>query len=117
MTCVTTLDIHGLTPYEYREVMDRLGVERRPEPRIYMHASITTDFGSRIVEIWDQEEGFERFLATRLAPATKALGIDRKTEITVTALHDFFAPRLDELPCIVSSLPGSPRAVTQPRQP
>jgi hypothetical protein len=47
-------------------------------------------------------------LKKRLAPATKALGIDRKTEITVTELHNFFAPRLEELPSIVPSLPGSP---------
>jgi hypothetical protein len=115
MKYVTTLDIHGLTPHEYRAVMDRLGVERRPEPGIYLHASITTDFGYRIVEIWDRKEGFESFLEKRLAPATQALGIDRKTEITVTELHNFFAPRLDELPGIVSSLPGSPGAASQPR--
>jgi hypothetical protein len=110
MTYVTTLDIHGLTPDEYRAVMDKLGVEHRPEPGIYLHASITTDFGYRIVELWDRKEGFESFLEKRLAPATKALGIDRKTEITVTELHNFFAPRLQELPGIVRSLPGSPRA-------
>jgi hypothetical protein len=111
MTYVTTLDIHGLTPGEYRAVMDTLGVERRPEPGIYLHASITTDFGYRIVEIWDRKEGFESFLETRLAPATRALGIDRKTDISVTELHNFFAPRLGELPGLVSSLPGAPHAI------
>ena len=35
MTVVTTLDVYGLSPEEYRTVMDRLGVERRPEPGIY----------------------------------------------------------------------------------
>jgi hypothetical protein len=30
MTVVTTLDIYGMSPEEYRAVMDRLGVERRP---------------------------------------------------------------------------------------
>jgi hypothetical protein len=29
-------------------------------------------------------------------------------EITVTPLHNFFAPRLSELPGLVSSLPGAP---------
>jgi hypothetical protein len=115
MTYVTTLDIHGLTPREYRAVMNELGVERRPEPGIYLHASITTEFGYRIVEIWDRKEGFDSFLEKRLLPTTKALGIDRKTEITVTELHNFFAPRLDELPGIVSTLPGSPGVATRPR--
>ena len=113
MTYVTTLDIYGLTPKEYRAVMDELGVERRPEPGIYLHASIAMPFGYRIVEIWDRREGFEAFLEKRLGPATKALGIDRKTEITVTQLHNFFGPRLDELPGLVSSLPGAPGAAAR----
>ena len=112
MTVVTTLDIHGMSPEEYRAVMDELGVERRPEPGIYLHATITMDFGYRVVEIWDRKEGFENFLEKRLAPATKALGIDRKTEITITPLHNLFAPRLNELPGLVDSLPGKPRVQT-----
>jgi hypothetical protein len=116
MTVVTTLDVYGMSPDEYRAVMDELGVERRAEAGIYLHATITTDFGYRIVEIWDRKEGFEAFLEKRLAPATKALGIDRRTEITITPLHNFFAPRLDELPGLVSALPGAPheRSPTAP---
>ena len=106
MTVVTTIDIYGMSPEEYRAVMDKLGVERRPEPGIYLHATIATDFGYRVVEIWDRREGFEDFLKNRLAPTTKSLGIDRKTEITITPLHNFFAPRLTELPGLVSELPG-----------
>ena len=113
MTVVTTLDVYGLSPEEYRTVMDRLGVEHRPEPGIYLHATITTDFGYRVVEIWDQKAGFENFLARRLAPAMQELGIDRKTEITITPLHNFFAPRLEELPALVSTLPGGPTASRQ----
>jgi hypothetical protein len=113
MTVVTTLDVYGLSPDEYRSVMDKLGVERRPEAGIYLHATITTDFGYRIVEIWDRREGFEDFLARRLTPVMKALGIDRRTEITVTPLHNFFAPRLTELPGLVSTLPGGPSASRQ----
>jgi hypothetical protein len=108
MTVVTTLDVYGMSPEEYRAVMDKLGVERRPEAGIYLHATITTDFGYRVVEIWDRKEGFEAFLEKRLSPAAKALGIDRKMEITITPLHNFFAPRLDELPGLVRTLPGAP---------
>ena len=115
MTVVTTLDITGLTPAEYRSVLDELGVEERPEPGIYLHLTVPTDFGFRIVEIWDEKAGFERFLENRLAPAAKAVGMDRETAITVEPLHNLFAPRLAELPGLVSSLPGAPqRRSTQP---
>jgi hypothetical protein len=111
MTFVTTLDITGLTPEEYRAVLDKMGVETRPAAGIFLHLTTTTDFGYRIVEIWDSKEGFEEFLEKRLAPASKALGIERKTVISTTPLHNFFGPRLDELPGLVSSLPGAPSAV------
>jgi hypothetical protein len=108
MTVVTTLDITGLTAAEYRAVLDELGVETRPEGGIYLHLTTPTDFGFRIVEIWDEKDGFDRFLERRLTPAAEAVGMDRETAITVTPLHNFFAPRLEELPGIVSSLPGAP---------
>jgi hypothetical protein len=73
MTVVSTLDVHGLTPQEYRNVMDELGVETRPEPGIYLHVTAPTDFGFRVVEIWDEQEGFDRFVERRLAPASEAV--------------------------------------------
>lgn len=112
MPFVTTLDITGLTPSEYRAILDYMGVENRPAAGIFLHLTTPTDFGYRIVEVWDHKEGFQEFLDKRLAPAAKALGIERKTEITVTPLHNFFAPRLNELPGLVSSLPGAPGAST-----
>jgi hypothetical protein len=113
MTVVTTLDVIGMTADEYRAVLDFMGVETRPAAGIYFHLTTTTDAGYRVVEIWDRQEGFEEFLEKRLAPATKALGIDRKTVITVAPLHNLFAPRLNELPGIVSSLPGAPNVHAQ----
>jgi hypothetical protein len=108
MTVVTTLDVTGLTPTEYRAVLDELGVETRPEAGIYLHLTTPTDFGFRIVEIWDEKAGFDRFVEQRLAPATKAVDMQRETKITVTPLHNLFAPRLEELPGLIPSLPGAP---------
>jgi hypothetical protein len=34
--------------------------------------------------------------------------MERETRITVTPLHNLFAPRLDELPDLIPSLPGAP---------
>jgi hypothetical protein len=108
MTVVSTLDVTGLTAPEYRAVMDELGVEKRPEGGIYLHMTTPIEVGFRVVEVWDEKEGFDRFVEHRLAPANEALGLDRATEIKVTPLHNFFAPRLDELPGLVGSLPGAP---------
>jgi hypothetical protein len=113
MTVVSTLDVNGLTAQEYRRIMDELGVETRPEGGIYLHLTTPADFGFRVVEIWDRKEGFDRFVEQRLAPASEAVGIDREMTITVTPLHNFFAPRLDELPALVPTLVGAPHVVTR----
>ena len=110
MTLVTTIDVYDMPNSEYRAVMDRMGVEARPEPGIYLHITAQTDFGYRVIEIWDSEEGFQEFAQRRMLPALKDLGIDRKTEISIKPLHNVFAPRLDELPGLVVGLPGAPRA-------
>jgi hypothetical protein len=109
MTVVTTIDVYDMPNSEYRAVLDRMGVEARPEPGIYLHITSQTDFGYRIIEIWDSQDGFEEFAQRRMVPALEQLGIDRKTEITVEPLHNLFAPRLLELPELVVGLPGAPR--------
>jgi hypothetical protein len=91
VTFVTTLDTTGLTPEEYGAVLDKMGVETRPATGIFLHLTTATDFGYRIVEIRSTKEGFEEFLENRLAPASEALGIERKTVISITPLHNFFA--------------------------
>jgi hypothetical protein len=108
MTVVTTIDVYGMSPEEYRRVMDRMGVEKKPAAGLYLHLTVTTEFGYRVIEIWDRKEGFDEFVQQRLAPAAQALGINRRLEITVQPLHNFFAPRLQELPGLIASLPGAP---------
>jgi hypothetical protein len=110
MPVITTLDITAMPPNEYRAVLDYMGVETKPAAGIYLHLTTPMSFGYRIIELWDRKEGFDDFLESRLAPATKALGIDRKTDITVTPLHNVFAPRIVEIPGLVAGLPGAPGA-------
>ena len=108
MLYVTTLDVTGLTPAEYRAVLDEMGVETKPEPGILLHLTTPVENGYRIVEIWDDKEGFEEFLGRRLMPASKAVGMNRPTDIKITPLHNFFSPRMKELPGLIPTLPGAP---------
>ena len=107
MTVVATLDITDLTAAEYRAVLDELGVEDRPDSGIYLHLATPTDSGFRIMELWDDQAGFDRFLERRLGPAAQATGMAHPTNVTVTPLHNLFGPRLDQLPGLVPSLPGA----------
>lgn len=109
MTVVTTIDVYGMPAEEYRAILDLMGVEKQPAAGIFLHLTASTEFGYRVIEIWDRKEGFDEFVRQRLAPAAQALGINRRMEITVQPLHNFFAPRLQELPLLIASLPGAPR--------
>ena len=109
MTVVTTIDVYGMHPSEYRAILDYMGVETRPASGIYLHLTATMDFGYRVIEIWDRKEGFDEFLEKRLAPAAQALGINGEMKISVAPLHNFFAPRLEEMPELIASLPGAPQ--------
>lgn len=108
MMYVTTIDVEGITPEEYRAVLDKMGVETHPDAHIYLHISAPIEGGFRIIEIWDNKEAFEEFLKNRLTPANESLGIERSANITIKPLHNFFAPRLTELPGVIRSLPGAP---------
>ena len=107
-TVVMTMDVAGLTHREFRAILDEMGVETRPEPGIYQHLSHPTETGMRIIETWESQEGFEEFAERRLKPAVTRLGIQRDTTIVFQPLHNFFGPRMDELPGLVPQLPGGP---------
>jgi hypothetical protein len=59
----------------------------------------------------DQNNEGDHGVALLLEHDDRATSIERKTVITITPLHNFFAPRLDELPGLVTSLPGAPISV------
>lgn len=107
-TVVMTMNVAGLTQKEFRAILDEMGVEARPEAGIYEHISHPTGTGMRIIEVWDSQEGFEEFAERRLKPAVTKLGIQRETTIVFEPLHNFFGPRLNELPSLIGQLPGGP---------
>jgi hypothetical protein len=107
-TVVMTMNVVGLTHQEFRAILDEMGVEASPEPGIYQHLSHPTETGMRIIEVWESQEGFEEFAERRLNPAVARLGIQRDTTIVFEPLHNFFGPRLNELPGLIGQLPGGP---------
>ena len=105
---VMTMNVTGLTHKEFRAILDEMGVEALPEPGIYQHISHATETGFRIIEVWESQEGFEEFAERRLKPAITKLSIQRQTTIVFQPLHNFFGPRINELPNLIGQLPGGP---------
>jgi hypothetical protein len=110
MAYLTTIDVFGITPTEYRAILDQMDVERRPEPGIYLHLTAPIEGGYRVIEVWDHREGFEAFMQARLAPAAEAIGLNREMKLTIEPLYNIFAPRLGELPALVEDALLRPNA-------
>jgi len=110
MAVITTIDVAGLTPTEYRAILDQMGVEHNPEPGLYLHLTARVEGGYRITEVWDTSENFDAFMKARLAPGAEAIGLDRQMTITIEPLYNIFAPRLGEMPALVETAEGRPGA-------
>jgi hypothetical protein len=110
MAVITTIDVMGLTPSEYRAILDQMGVEKNPEPGLYLHLTAPINGGYRITEVWDSSANFDAFMAARLAPAAEAIGLRREMTITKEPLYNIFAPRVTEMPALVETAEGRPRS-------
>jgi len=108
MAFITTIDVLGLTPTEYRAILDQMGVEKKPEPGLYLHLTARIEGGYRITEVWDSRENFDAFMEARLAPGAEAIGLQRQMTMTMEPLYNIFAPRLAELPALVETAAGRP---------
>jgi len=96
---VAVLDLARLQKREYDAIVARMGVEQEPAADIYLQvAAPMNDDGIRVIELWNDAEGFQSFIQSRMLPAAEALGIQGETVVTVTPLHNLFAPRLTEIP-------------------
>src|SRR5262249_5303524 len=105
---VMTMNVTGLTHKEFRAILEEMGVEARPEPGIYQHISNHTETGIRIIVVWESHKGLDELSDRRLKPAITKLGIERETTIVFRPLHNFFGPRINELPGLIGHLPGGP---------
>jgi hypothetical protein len=111
MTVVTTLDVTGLTVPEYRAVLDELGVETRPEAGIYLPSRHRPRWASGSSRSGTTRADSIASSSRDWCRSNEPIGLQRQTAITVTPLHNFFGPRLAELPGLVWTLPGRPRSV------
>ena len=58
-----------------------------PPDGLILHVAGPTDEGVRIIDVWENEEAWERFRRERLAPAIAALGGPSRPEPTFRELH------------------------------
>src|SRR5579859_7571942 len=100
------MDWAGNTKADYDEIVARMGVQGAPADGIFLHVAAATAAGMRIVEVWDELEGFETFVRERLLPTAKDAGVSTEPEYTATAVANLFTPTLDRLQTLADSFAG-----------
>lgn len=80
----------GLDARRYEAIMREMGLTATggdwPEG-IISHAAGATQDGWCVVDVWDSQEQFDRFLNGRLRPAFEATGGQEEPEVTAFQVH------------------------------
>ncbi len=81
----------GATTDQYDKIVERMGL--RPmgpgAPGGIFHSVAQTDTGLRIVDVWENQETFEKFAREQIVPYAKEVGISSDPEMEVHQVHSY----------------------------
>jgi hypothetical protein len=97
MATVMAMRWEGVTPEQYAAVMDKLGLDDEAPQGGIFHISGFEDGALRVIDVWDSQGDFERFLGERLQPIVQELGLPGQPQVEYYELHNVWAPRGQEL--------------------
>ena len=58
------------------------------------HVSWFGDDGLHVLDLWDSPQDFQKFVETRLNPATQRIGIKGQPNVQLAEAHAIFAPNV-----------------------
>lgn len=79
-----------ITPEQYNAARDRVRWEQQMPEGVVLHAAWFENDGLHVTDVWETQGHWERFLAARLTPAFKELGIPGEPEFHISPLHRRF---------------------------
>ena len=97
MATVMLMEWPGVTPEQYNRVMSNLGLDKNPPAGAVFHVAGFTGGSTRIVDIWDSQQAFERFQKDRLTAAVQKAGITGQPKVQFYPVHNLFAPNIEEI--------------------
>jgi hypothetical protein len=91
MAIAVIQDFEGGTPEQYDEVIKAMGFSPGGPgtPGCIFHWITRTDTGTRITDVWESREQFERFAAEEIAPKAQAAGVPGPPRITFYDVHNY----------------------------
>jgi hypothetical protein len=82
----------GVTPAQYDRAKELIGWEQDPAPGGLFHVAGFDEHGLHCADVWESAEAFQAFVAERLMPGVREVGIEGEPQVELVELHDIFTP-------------------------
>jgi hypothetical protein len=87
----------GVTPEQYDAARKLVDWEGKPAEGGLLHVAAFDDRGLRVTDVWETPEAFQAFVAGRLMPGVKQLGIHGEPVVEIVPVHALFTPAFERV--------------------
>ncbi|HKG26382.1 MAG TPA: hypothetical protein VKB09_12085 [Thermomicrobiales bacterium] len=82
----------GVTADQFDQVRKVVNWEGDPAAGGKLHIAAVDERGLHVTDLWDSAEAFQTFVATRLMPGVKQVGIPSEPKVDIVPVHALFTP-------------------------
>ena len=97
MAIVMFMEWDGVSREQYDAVRERVNWETEVPHGGMFHVAAVTDKGLRVTDLWQSAEAFQTFVAERLMPGVKEVGIAGEPHVEIYPVHALFTPGFNPL--------------------
>ena len=97
MATVMLMEWPGLAPEQYEQVMKNLDLDANPPEGGMLHVSGFEAGSLRVLDVWESEQAWDRFLNERIMPAVQQAGIETQPQVRLYPVHNVYLPGLDKV--------------------
>jgi hypothetical protein len=83
-----------VTKEQYERTRQEVRWETEVPDGAKFHTAWFGDDGFHVFDLWDSAEQFQKFVETRLGPATQRIGIQGQPNVKFAEAHSIFAPNV-----------------------
>jgi hypothetical protein len=87
MAVVLSLRWAGVTPEQYDAMLEAVRWEEQVPDGLVLHVAWFEPGAMHVTDVWNAEEDFRQFFATRLAPAVQEVGLAGQPEVRFSPAH------------------------------
>jgi hypothetical protein len=94
MSTVMLMHWPEATKEQYEQARREVGWETNVPKGAQFHVSWLANDGLHVLDLWDSQTDFERFMNERLRPAVQRIGIKGIPNVQFAPAHAIFAPNV-----------------------